>query len=345
MATARTFIGIDLGGTNMQIGVVGPDHKLRGRSRKKTKAEEGSKGVIDRIVAGIEEACADAGVSVRQISAVGIGAPGAIDPHTGTVLEAPNLRWNNVPLAKILKSRIGKPVVVDNDVRSAAVGEHRLGAGKGATDMLAAWIGTGIGGGLILRNHLYHGFTNTAGEFGHATLFPHIPPGSRSIENNCSRGAIARRLLHLINTNNVSHITKLVQRDRMDGAKKRGLAGKDLQKFIEGPLNPDEVKSRIINEAWVSDDALTKQVVEDAASNLGIGIASLVTALGLQRVVIGGGLTEAMGETLVGLVRTSVRKHAFPAVAKKVEVVATKLKEDAGLLGASLLAQDYRPAR
>ncbi|MGH7132083.1 MAG: ROK family protein [Phycisphaerales bacterium] len=318
MAIIRPVIGIDLGGTNMQIGVVAGDDRVVGRAKKKTKAAEGAKAVIDRMVEGIHDACKEAGISPRSLMAIGIGAAGAIDPHTGTVVEAPNLRWTNVPLAKTLSAKLGKPVVVDNDVRAAAVGEHRLGAGRGASEMLAVWIGTGIGGGLILRNHLYHGFTNTAGEVGHMTLFPHLPPGTTSVENNCSRSAVVARILGLINTNHKSIVLKL--------------AGND----------PTAVKAGIVAEAYIKNDRVTRRVVDDAARNLGIAAANMVTALGLQRIVVGGGLTEAMGETLVGMVRESVRNHAYPTVAKRVEVVMTRLQADAGLLGAAVLAREHK---
>jgi len=319
MATAnqRPVVGIDLGGTNMQIGVVDAGGKILGRSKKKTRSEEGAASVIQRIFDAITEACNEAQVPTRALLAVGIGAPGAIDPVTGIVLEAPNLRWNQVPLARTLAKHIGRPVYVDNDVRSAIYGEHQLGAGRGCSELLGVWIGTGIGGGLILRNELYHGFTNTAGEVGHMTLFPHMPPGSRSIENNCSRTAIVGRILSLIRTNHKSIIPKLADNDLTD------------------------VKARVVAMAFDRKDRVTVAVVEDAAENLGIAIASVVTALGLQRVVLGGGLTEAMGERLVSLVRRSVHAHAFPNVAKRVEVVKTELEADAGLLGAASLARKY----
>jgi glucokinase len=321
MAINRPIAGVDLGGTNMQIGVVSPEGRLLGRSKKKTRADEGSARVIQRIIDGIHEACVEAKVSPRSLAGVGIGAPGALDPSTGTVREAPNLRWRDVPLAKIIKRKLDKDVVVDNDVRAAAFGEYKLGAGRGAHDLLALWIGTGIGGGIILHGRLLHGATNTAGEIGHTTLFPGSPPGSRSLEQNCSRTAIVDRLVRLIRTNHPSIIPELADGDISD------------------------IKARIVAQAYAKGDKLTRDVVENAAWMLGVGAANAVTLLGLQRVVIGGGLTEAMGETLVALIRDSVRKHAFPEVVKRVEVVMTKLEADAGLLGAAMLARERLASR
>ncbi len=317
MARGTHVIGIDLGGTNMQIGVVAPTLKVVGRAKKKTRAAEGSQRVMDRLIDGVHEACADAKIPLAEIAAVGIGAPGAVDPKRGIVLEATNLRWNDFPLASVLGRKLGHHVVVDNDVNCAIYGEFRLGAAKGHDNVLGVWIGTGIGGGLILNGNMFYGSTHTAGEIGHTTLFPAMPPGSRSLENNCSRTAIVDRMVRLIRANNPSAVSDLAEGDLSD------------------------IKARIVAQAYIKNDRLTRNVVDNAADMLGISVANAVTLLGLQRVVIGGGLTEAMGENLVGKIRESARRHAFPEICRNVEVVVTKLEADAGLLGAAMFARDW----
>jgi|GEM_PF-237180 len=317
MVRGTHVIGIDLGGTNMQIGVVGPSLRVLGRAKKKTRAIEGSQRVLDRLVDGVHEACVDAKISLKEISAVGIGAPGAIDTKRGVVLDATNLRWTNFPLAAVLSRRLGHHIVVDNDVNAAIYGEYRLGAAKGFNNVLGVWIGTGIGGGFILNGAMYYGDTNTAGEIGHTILFPSAPPGSRTLENNCSRTAIVDRLVRLIRSNNPSQIVDLADGDLTD------------------------IKARVVAQAYAKNDRLTRTVVDNAAELIGISVANVVTILGIQRVVIGGGLTEAMKESLVGKIRESARKHAFPEICRQVEVVATKLEADAGLLGAAMMAHDW----
>lgn len=314
MPETRPVAGIDLGGTNIQIGIVGPDRKVAARAKRKTKPEDGRDAIIQRITDGIAEACASAKVRPSDLAAIGIGAPGAIDPATGTVLEAVNLRWNDVPLADLLGKRTGKPVVVDNDVNAAVYGEYRLGAGDNARDLLGVWIGTGIGGGLILNGALFYGTFFTAGEIGHTIMFPNNPPGSASLEQNCSRTNIVERIVKLIRSNHKSAITDLV-----DG---------DLE----------QVKSKTIAKAYQMGDPLTVEVVDNAADLIGISIAGVVTLLSLGRVVLGGGLTEAVGDPLVDRVKKSVRAHVFPEKCRQVKVVCTKLLDDAGVLGAALLA-------
>lgn len=312
----KHVIGIDLGGTNMQIGVVDPGYKIPGRSKKKTRAVEGLDRVLDRIVDGVNEACHEAGISTKEVAALGIGAPGAIDPAAGVVVQAPNLNWHNVQLANLLKKRLGVPVVVDNDVNVAVYGEWRLGAGKGVNDLLGVWLGTGVGGGLVLNGKLYYGGFFTAGEIGHNILFPGAPPGTRKVEECCSRTAVVRHILQLIHTGRKSVIPELCQGDL------------------------SEVRAKTVSVAYEKNDAPTREVVDNAAELLGIVCANAVTLLSLPRVVLGGGLTEAMGDALVKPVREATRRFVFPDVLRKVDVVATKLEANAGLLGAALLAQE-----
>jgi glucokinase len=321
MPDSKTVVGIDLGGTNIQVGVVNGGYKVVGRAKRKSKPDEGRDRVIDRIVDGVSEACTAAKISPGDLGAVGIGAPGAIDHSSGTVIEAVNLRWDNVPLADLLGKKLGKRVVVDNDVNVAVYGENRLGAGENARDLLGVWIGTGIGGGLILNGSLYQGNFMTAGEIGHTTLFPGNAPGLRSLEQNCSRTSIVERLTKLIRSNHKSVIPSLVDDDL------------------------SEIKSKVIAKAYEMGDELTVEVVDNAADLVGVSVAGVVTLLSLGRVVLGGGFTEALGEPFVDRVKKSVRAHVFPDKCRQVKVVGTKLCDDAGVLGAALLAFEHLKER
>jgi len=319
MPAAKPFVGIDLGGTNIQFGVVSPDLRLIGESKRKTKAEEKLDGVLGRIEAGIVEACGDAGISPADLGGIGIGAPGAVDPEKGVVLEAVNLRWDNVPLAEILGKRLKLKTFLDNDVNVAVYGENRLGAGKNSKNLLGVWVGTGIGGGLILNGQLFYGHFLTAGEIGHTILLPNMPRGIRSLEQNCSRTSIVDRLVKLIRANNKSKITSEVG-DDLDKIKSRTLA----RYYREGE----------------KEDKLVIEVVDAAADLLGQSIGSIVTLLSLPRVVLGGGLTEALGAPFVERVEKVVREIAFPDACKKVQVVESELEDAAGVFGAAMIAME-----
>ena len=319
----KPFIGIDLGGTNMQIGVVSPDFKLIGQAKRKTKADEGFDRVVDRVIEGIGEACMAAQITPQQLGGVGIGAPGVIEPTKGVVVEAVNLRWNDAPLADAVSKRLGKTrVVVDNDVNVAVYGEYKLGAAKGSKHMMGLWIGTGIGGGLVLDGKLHYGHFLSAGEIGHTILFPFHPLGSRTLENNASRTNVSNRVIKLINSNYKSKLTSEL--------------GADPDKWGK------EVKSKLLAQHYrggTNEDALVIEVVDDAADMVAVAVANAVTLLSLEKVVLGGGLTEACGKPFVDRVAKQARELIFPRnIADRVEIVASKLEDAAGIFGAAMLA-------
>jgi glucokinase len=314
MRAKKPFVGVDLGGTNMQIGVVSPEEKIIGSSKRKTKADEGLDAVVERIAEGIIEACVTAQVDVASLGGIGIGAPGVVDPGKGIVVEAVNLRWRDTPLAAILGKRLKVPVSLDNDVNVALYGEYMLGAAKGRDYVLGVWVGTGVGGALILDGKLYYGKLLSAGEIGHTILMPNNPLGHRSLEHNCSRSAVVDRIVRLIKSGRRSKLTNEV--------------GDDFEK----------IKSGALGRAYASDDYLTREVVDEAAELLGISIANVVTLLSIDHVVLGGGLTEAIGKPFVEAVEKSARKFAFPDICKKVDVVASKLEDQAGVFGAAMIA-------
>ncbi|NBX25589.1 MAG: ROK family protein [Planctomycetes bacterium] len=312
-------VGVDLGGTNMAIGVVDDKGRILGRCKRKTKATEGRDRVLARLVEGIERACEEAKVPVKSIAGVGVGAPSAVDWDKGVVIHAGNLGWKRLPLREILEKRLDLPVVVDNDVNVAAFGESRVGAGKGRGDLMAVWVGTGIGGGFILDGRLYRGQLHTAGEIGHVVMFPGAGPGHRKLEEHCSRTAMVRSMLMLL-----GHYP-----DSM------------LREFLKGQDEGEpSIGSGVIAECLQKGDPLVTSVVNSAADLLGLAIANFLTVLSLPTVILGGGVTEALGKPWLHRVRESVSQHVFPSSLQKCEIRSSELGDDAGLLGAAMLARE-----
>ncbi len=340
----KPIVGIDLGGTNINVGVV--DHGLRllpgSQVNKKTQAVLGVGTVLDRIAAAVRASIDGAGLSMREVSSIGIAAAGAVDSSRGVVLKGGNLGFTNVPLAAQLRKRTGLRVFVENDVNAAVYGEwvHPRGAIQGARDALGVWIGTGVGGGLIISGRLYSGGFFTAGEIGHTTLFPGVPLGRRSLEQNCSRTAISDRLLALIASGHESVLRQTIEKEKKDLLDKARKDLKDKGK-LGWNFEPSKIlRSRAVAEAYERGDKLTISVVHEAAEHLGIAIAGAVTLLSLPHVVLGGGFTEALGAPWVGAVREATKRHVFPPECRKVRVVGTRLKDKAGIIGAALLARD-----
>ncbi|MSR45084.1 MAG: ROK family protein [Phycisphaerales bacterium] len=311
-------IGVDLGGTNMSVGVVDCDHRIVASAKRKTKASLGLDAVIERICETIDRACEGAGVTIDQIDGVGIGAPSAIDFDEGMVINAGNLGWKNVPLRAIMQKRLGRTVVIENDVNAAIWGEVQLGAAKNWRDVLAVWVGTGIGGGLVLGGEVYRGAFHTAGEIGQMTLFPRCSPGRRTLEEHCSRLAMVRAMETIVGFYPQSKI-------------RAALAARGEDSVIG---------SSAIAECYGSGDELVVRVVDDAAELLGMAIANAVTLLSVESVVIGGGVVEALGKRYVARVRESFEWNVFPSSLKKCHLVSSDLADCAGVLGAALLARN-----
>ncbi len=317
MGKEELYVGVDLGGTNIQSGLVKSDGTILARDKRKTKAEGGDAVVVERIAEAVAKLVKGADVDMGDVAAVGVGSPGAIDDTKGIVLTSPNLRWNNFPLAEVLGKHLKPPVVVDNDVNVGAWGEYIAGAGRelDIRDMLAVFVGTGVGGGLILNGELYRGHHRTAGEIGHTVLHANGPLGRRTLENFASRTAVVNLLRELIAANHPSVLAET--------------AGPDLA----------QARSKVLKQAVEQGDALSIEVIRNAARYVGISIANVVTLLSLPAVVLGGGLTEALGQQFVDWVQEAYNEVVFPADLRQCQLLAGTLGDDAGLVGAALLAR------
>jgi glucokinase len=308
-------IGIDLGGTNVRAGVVDDKHKVLGAEDTKTKAEQGIDAVLDRIEKIVGKAIDDADLKKKDIDSIGIGAPGAIDIKRGVVIQAGNMAWRDVPLAEMLTQRFDLPVKVDNDVNVGAWGEYKAGAGRGVDSQMAIFIGTGIGAGLIFNGRLFHGHHHTAGEIGQTIVHHGGQLGLRSVEDLAARTAIANTIVNLIKSNHKSRVTEMVDGDY------------------------SKVRSKVISAAYRDGDTLVQRVVREAAHVIGVAAANAITLLSLPRIVFGGGLAEAMGDELLPLIRETFEDTVFPDTLSDCELRVSELGDDAGVIGAALLAE------
>lgn len=312
------YIGIDLGGTNITLGLVRADSaRVIERHKVKTAAQDGADAVLRRIVTATRDLLDQAGFSdVDRVGGLGIGAPGTVNVDTGVVRNAVNLCWPRYPLGRKLAAALKLPVVVDNDVNVGAWGEYMAGAGRGYDQMLAVFVGTGIGAGLVLDGRLYRGHFQTAGEIGQTVLMPHGSPGRRTLENHASRTAVVNIIRDLLLSNHRSSIARTV--------------GGDMGK----------IRSRVLADAVAKGDPLAVQVVTHSAGYVGLSIANMVTMLSLPCVVLGGGLVEAMGGPYLKMVRDAFQHNVHPPELKACRLVQSRLGDDAGIVGAALLARE-----
>ena len=313
----KSYIGVDLGGTNIRAERFTPEAASLARFELKTNAHEGPRPVLDRLVQVIQKVTpADRG----ELGGIGIGAPGPLDPKAGVVIKAANLPgWENVPLRDVLQARFGVPVWLGNDANLAALAEWKYGAARGHDDVLYLTISTGIGGGIISGGRVITGARGMGGEVGHTIAVGPDGPlcgcGQRGcLESVASGPAIARRAVERIREGVQSRILALAP---------GGLA---------------DVSAETVGRAADEGDRLAREVVGDAGAHLGRSIASLMHIFNPSIVVIGGGVSQ-MGDVLFDAVRAGVQKFAqTEAYWKNCPIVPAALGEEVGLLGGLALA-------
>ena len=305
-------IGVDLGGTKILAAVI-HDGKAHNAAKAPTPTD-GPDSVVEAIAALIEQTAADSDADVDK---VGIGAPGHIDHKNNVLLEAPNLVGfdKTVPLAQLVADKVGgKPEVrLDNDVVVAALGEAAHGAGKGTDDFLAVWVGTGVGGAVVLGGKVRRGVTGGAGEIGHTTIWPQ--------GRACKCGG-------------VGHLEAYAGRAALEVEARRRDAAGEKSKLVE-LAGADRMKSKIFADALAAHDSVAESLIDDAVQALGIAIASYVTVIDVGLVVIGGGLGGRLGTPFADRIRDVAEQKVFNG--RKITVAASELVDDAGVVGAAEL--------
>jgi glucokinase len=318
-AKPEHFVGVDLGGTKILAGVFDDKLSCLGRTKMSTKCERGPEEVMDRISRCARDVVDECDLDFKQVRAVGIGAPGAVDPETGRVIFAPNLQWQDVPLKKMMEKQLGVTVAVENDCNSATLGVFEKELQSNPRYMVGIFIGTGIGGGFICDGKLYSGCSGTAAEIGHMVIQvggPKCNCGNRGcFEALASRTSIFRTIHAAIKDGQKTLLTELLGPDLTD------LRSGDLRKAIR------------------KGDKLVEKIVEDAAEYTGIAVANLINILNPQTVVLGGGVIDALGDEMMAIIVETAEDYILAGTNKGVEIIASKAGDDAGIIGGAVLAR------
>jgi glucokinase len=314
------FLGLDFGGTKLYAGVFDAGLHCIGTARKSTKSQRGVDEVIRRIAQAASEAVDEADLSLKQLKGIGIGAPGAVDSDSGTIIFAPNLEgWKNIPLKKELEKLLGVPVFVENDCNIAMLGVYAVELKSKPKNAFGMFVGTGIGGGIIINGELYSGFNHTAAEIGHMVIEtggPKCGCGNKGcLEAVASRTAIFKRLQQAVKDGEKTVLTDML--------------GSDLEDMRSGNLR----------KALRKGDKLTEKVIEEAAEYLGIGVANLANILAPDTIVLGGGVIEALADEMLAIIIETAHDYAMPGVLNDVEIFASKLGDEAGITGGAVLAK------
>jgi len=312
----KRYVGIDLGGTNLKLGLVSADGRILDRLTTPTEADQGPDHVLERMAQAVPDLAAQAGIDLGEVAAVGVGAPGPVQWDAGVVLFAPNLTgWENVAVRDTLAETLGMPVGLENDANAAAYGEFRCGAGRDVGTLFLLTLGTGVGGGIILDGRLFRGTTDTGAELGH--IIVHY--GGR----RCGCGAKGCLEAYASATAVVGRFNEaLAKRAKSPLAARRDLTCKD------------------IFDAAAQGDDLAARIVEETAEYLAAGIASLMHVLNPEMVVLTGGMMGA-GDAFLDRVRHHVRETAFASAWEACQIRWSTLGGDAGILGAALAAEAF----
>jgi glucokinase len=315
--------GIDLGGTKVLAAIFSPDGTIVSRAKVDT-GRIGGIDVVERMAAAVGEAAKVAGLNLSQITAVGTGVPAPVNPVTGVVHMTPNIvGWEDMPLKEELGGRLGGiSVAIDNDVRVAVIAEHGAGVGVGIRNMVGIWLGTGVGGGLILDGRIYTGTSSYAGEIGHITVRQRGAlcgcGGRGHLEAYCSRTAMLRQLEKLIREGHETRLTRIVGRDLL------------------------RAKSSDLAEAAALGDSAVISVLDRTARYIAVGIATIANLLNPEMIVLGGGVIEALGDDFIANVAKRVRTEPFKATTGPLKIVASALGDDAGITGAAIIARQMQ---
>ncbi|MFO7524090.1 MAG: ROK family protein [Ignavibacteriaceae bacterium] len=310
----KTAVGVDLGGTNIKIGIVANDGRILEKTSVKTEAAGGPEQVIENIKFGINEILNN---SSHRIKGIGIGCPGIINLKKGTVENPPNLPgWKKVKLGSIIQKEFKINVHVENDANAAAIGEMIFGSGKKFTSFIMVTLGTGVGGGIVFNRKIFRGEFGAAGEIGHVSIDGNGP------KCNCgSTGCIE------------AFVGNQYLKDRV----KTDLANHTDSKIwdlIDNDLA--NVTPKIIQAAAELDDEFAKQVILKMGIQLGTAFASLSNVLDISTFIIGGGVA-GFGKPLLNTIHNTTAARVLTPLRNRVKVIPAKLKNDAGIKGASAL--------
>ena len=312
-------IGIDLGGTNTDFGIVDRTGKVLWRGGIKTKNHKEISSYLEELFLAMLPIIEHAG-GVSRIKGIGVGAPNG-NFYKGTIEHAPNLAWKGViPMAQLMEEKFGLEVVLTNDANAAAIGEMVYGAARDMKDFILITLGTGVGSGIVANGKLIYGHDGFAGELGHTMIIPdgRYHPGTGlygSLEMYASATGLTKTAIEML--------------------QKSSAGSSLLHNYTE-----DEITSKLVYECAMKGDTLSKEVYAYTGKILGMALANFAMATSPEAIILFGGLCKA-GSMIFDPVKVSFENHLLPLFRNKIKIIPSELTDDdAAILGASSLVWD-----
>lgn len=311
-------IGIDLGGTNIAAGLVNEDYEIVRKASVETRAQREADEIVKDMAQICLQLCKDEGISINDVSSVGIATPGTADRDRGIVKYANNLPFRNYPIAEKLKSFLGvNNVRIANDADAAAYGEVVAGAGKGHKDFIMITLGTGVGGGIVANGQLYSGFNYAGGELGHMVIV------HNGVQCSCGRKGCWEAY---------SSATALI---RMTKEKMQECKDSAMWEHVQGDIG--KVNGRTAFDCMRKGDEAAKEVVDTYLSYLATGTANIINIFQPSVMAFGGGVANEKDNLIVPL-RKLVQGDTYGSDASDMtQLKSAVLGNDAGIIGAAAL--------
>jgi len=315
----KVYVGIDLGGTFIKVGCFDSKLKLLSKVSAPTEAEKDARTVIENIAKAAEKSVAEAGFTMADVPAVGLGCPGPARYSEGIIDAATNFpTFRNIAVRQLLSDRLGgKAVVFENDANVACFGEFAAGAGKDVDDMVFFTLGTGIGGGIINKGKLLAGCGDNAAELGHIIIYP-----DGRLCNCGQRGCVEA---YSSATNTAKRATEAVKQGKSSS----------LKKVLD---EKGEITCKDVYDHLKAGDKLAKEITDETAKALGIICLNMLHVTEPKRIVFAGGMIAA-GDILLDRIRDYFNEHIWKLRKETVEICFATLGEDAGIIGAAALAK------
>ena len=305
-------ICLDVGGTKVLGAIFDENDRIIYRLKKRSKSEGDASADVEQVIIGVvEEMIRESGLAKKDLRAIASCAPGVIDSERGVVLFTPNLPWRDYPIREHMEARFGVPFFVGNDVNLGVLGEHRFGAARGYKNVVGIFLGTGVGGGLILDGKLYTGHRFKAAELGHMILDPEGPL--------CGCGQRGCLEAFSSKTGMTSYIRQQLSRGR--------------ESVMAEAVQDGVFRAKALRRALEAGDAVAMEAVDRACHWLAVATGSLINTFSPDLVLYGGGMIEAMGELFLGKILAEVDRYCMPQIRSTVDIKIAALGDDSILYG------------
>ncbi len=306
-------ICLDIGGTKVLGAIFDDKEQIVYRLKKKTKESgDSSENVEEVIISVVDEMRKDFGIKKDQISAIAAGAPGVIDQKSGIVLFSPNLPWRDYDIKTPIEKKFGVPFSIGNDVNVGVLGEYKYGAAKGYKNVVGFFVGTGMGGGLILNGRLFTGNKFKAAEYGHMVLNPEGPLCNCG-QRGCLEAFSSKKGMGAYISQQISRGRKSVMADKLENG---------------------VFKSSVLKKALAAKDAVAVEAVDRACHYLAIATGNMINTFSPDIVVYGGGVIEAVGDIFLEKILSEVDRYCMPSIRTTVDLKQATLGDDSILYGA-----------